>query len=169
MTIFSLVFGTIETKKNCFWDFLTFVLATFVNLKPFFPKIIGFFILRIANMSVARPVSILMFIKKSGIFHVPKQGLLALIKGHLFSEQNEDIDFLNFSMPSQICSEIKWPLVDNFMKICDKQSRSGSGSSINFSKNCLVFISKCYIIIPNSQFIIHYWILWMKSLQFKVW
>ena len=46
-------------------------------------------------MSVARPVSILMFIKKSGIFHVSKQGMLALIKGHLISEQIcEDIDFL---------------------------------------------------------------------------
>ena len=38
-------------------------------------------------MSVARPVSILMFIKKSGIFHVSKQGMLALIKGHLILEQ----------------------------------------------------------------------------------
>ena len=65
--------------ENAFWDYPTFILATFVNLKPFFPKIIRFFILRIANMSIARPVSILMFIKKSGIFHVSKQGMLALI------------------------------------------------------------------------------------------
>ena len=64
-------------------------------------------------MSIARPVSILMFIKKSGIFHVSKQGMLALIKGHLISEQIWENLFWDYLSNQS--------LVDKFMKICHKQ------------------------------------------------